>query len=339
MLLTACSTADDDVADRGAGRQAVVTLMVTPNGLGDNGYNDDAYRGIYAFAKATGAKLSLLTPASDNEARQLYSQWLTANALQDSAVMVLASSAYEEIARQTPVTLQGQGSRVLLFESNATIEGVTTVRISRRGASYLCGAMSADFPALVYAATKGVNTVDEAAEAFREGYDKYANDHKHIHTLYLAEGEKAFAMADSAYHYLYNYYYNRDISDIIFPLLGGSGIGAIRMLNDLNLPVGMIIGMDVDQSLLCTRIPFSMIVRIGEVLRQLLSRWNNGQPWPSTVSLGMADNVIDVVVTKDYEWSNFYEMNGQVYTTSYFEDLYKKYKDEASALDTAHASK
>ena len=48
LLLTACSKDHTDILE-GATRQASVTYLVTPNGLGDNGYNDASAQGIFSF--------------------------------------------------------------------------------------------------------------------------------------------------------------------------------------------------------------------------------------------------------------------------------------------------
>ena len=52
LLFVACRKDDDNVQLEDV-RQATVTYLVTPNGLGDNGQNDDAAEGIFAFAKET----------------------------------------------------------------------------------------------------------------------------------------------------------------------------------------------------------------------------------------------------------------------------------------------
>ena len=138
LLLTACSKDIDETVTVDAPKGvATVTFLVTPNGLGDNGYNDAAAEGIFAFAGETGTRLRLLLPKDEAEAETMYRQWLTDNAAQDSAVMILGSAAYEAMTRQVSATdsdklksLQERGGRVLLFESEAAIDGVSTVLVS-----------------------------------------------------------------------------------------------------------------------------------------------------------------------------------------------------------------
>ena len=108
VALSSCSGSDDATNfDVSTTRLATVTLMATPNGLGDNGYNDAAAKGIFAFAGETGTRLRLLLPKDEAEAETMYRQWLTENAEKDSAVLILGSSAYEQMAqRLSPLTSQ-----------------------------------------------------------------------------------------------------------------------------------------------------------------------------------------------------------------------------------------
>ena len=51
VIFVACS--NDEELERETVRQATVTYLTTPNGLGDNGYNDAAAGGICVVAKKT----------------------------------------------------------------------------------------------------------------------------------------------------------------------------------------------------------------------------------------------------------------------------------------------
>ena len=146
LLFVACS--NDEEVERETVRQATVTYLTSPNGLGDNGYNDEAAEGVFAFVDATGTRMRLLLPENEAEAETMYRQWLTDNAEKDSAVIILGNSAYECIAQSNHATLTGKGCRVLLFESEAAIEGVSTVIVSHYGVSFLAGAMSQGFDVL-----------------------------------------------------------------------------------------------------------------------------------------------------------------------------------------------
>ena len=343
LALSACSSDDDGTTgrDEGLARLATVTLMATPNGLGDNGYNDAAAEGVFAFASETGTRLRLLLPKDEAETERMYRQWLAENAVQDSAVLILGSSVYETIARSNRATLSGKGSRVLLFESDAEIDGVSSVIISRYGVSWLAGAMSQGFDALVLTATPGITLLEESVAGFQEaraayavlppsgGAERGADRPCQTTVHYLAEGASGFAMPDSAYRYItrradkvLNY------DEMIFPLLGGSEAGVLRYLNDNEFTTALMVGMDVDQTGLSSRIPFSVVIRIGDVLKQYLADWLAGREWPARQRLGMRDGAADIVITPRFAqhltiWDDRY---GDPDT---FQRQYEKYKEEA----------
>ena len=332
LLFTACSS-DDNTTQEPIQRQALVTYLVTPNGLGDNGYNDAAAEGIFAFANATGTRLRLLQPKDEAEAETMYRQWLKDNATQDSAVIILGSSAYENLARSNHATLTGQGSRVLLFESDAVIDGVSTVLVSHYGVSYLAGAMSQNFDALILAATEGVPTLEESIAGFMDAREIYAGEFEgwscQTTLHYLANGEAGFAMPDSAYRYVAQRANEAGLYDeLIFPLLGGSEAGVLRYLNDDDFTMSLMVGMDVDQTGLSSRIPFSVVIRIGDVLRQYLNNWIAGREWPNHQRLGMKDGAADIVVTPNF-FQHLAIWDERYSHPDTFQRLYEMYKGEA----------
>lgn len=341
LALSACSSDDDDPTERdeGLARLATVTLMATPNGLGDNGYNDAAAEGVFAFANETGTRLRLLLPKDEAEAEQMYRQWLAENAAQDSAVLILGSSGYEDMARrigqlddlQFDNYSRSSGCRVLLFESDAEIDGVATVMVSHYGVSWLAGAMSQGFDALILAAAKGVPALEESIAGFQEARKAYAGEFEErpcrTELHYLTDGETGFAMPDSAYRYIARR--AASVSDeMIFPLLGGSEAGVLRYLNDNEFSMALIVGMDVDQTGQSSRIPFSVVIRIGDVLKQYLADWLAGREWPARQRLGMKDGAADIVVTPRFtQHLNIWDARYGDPDT--FLRLYNQYKEEA----------
>ncbi len=332
VALSSCSGIGDNATSL-----ATVTLMVTPNGLGDNGYYDAAAEGIFAFAEETGTRLRLLLPGDGTEAEQLYRQWLTENAAKDSVVLILGSSSYESMARKYRAELSGNGSRVLLFESNAAIDGISSVMVSHYGVSYLAGDMSQGFDALILAASEGIPSLKESIDGYRDARKAYAGEFEgrpcRTTLHYFANGEEGFAMPDSAYRYIArraksSFLYN----EMIFPLLGGSQAGILRYLNDDEFSAALMAGMDVDQTGQSSRIPFSVVIRIGDVLNQYLTDWSAGREWPACQRLGMKDGAADIVITPRFKdhlvvWDNRYA------DPDTFQNLYDRYKEEAIAKE------
>ena len=341
LAIVACSRDNDEMATVDAPKGvATVTFLVTPNGLGDNGYNDAAAEGIFAFANATDTRMRLLLPEDEAEAETMYRQWLTDNATQDSAVIILGNSAYESIAQSNHATLSGMGSRVLLFESEAAIDGVSTVLASRYGVSWLAGAMSQGFDALILAACKGVPALQESIAGFQEAREAYAGEFEdrpcRTELHYLVDGEAGFAMPDSAYRYMARRAASvSSYDEMIFPLLGGSEAGVLRYLNDNEFTTALMVGMDVDQTGQSSRIPFSVVIRIGDVLKQYLNDWLAGRAWPARQRLGMKDGATDIVVTPRFKqhltiWDNRYN------DPDTFPRLYNQYKEEAIRKEEEH---
>ncbi len=336
LTLTAACSQDEHDSPSTPRRQATVTLLVTPNGLGDNGYDDDAANGIFAFMEESGVPVRLLQPRDMQEAETLYRQWRTLHATADSAVLVAGSSAYADLLRRLPPALAGRGSRVLLFESDEPIDGVTTVMINRYGAAYLAGAMAKDFDAFILAAAPGFPTLEDAISGFRAGHSAHSDASRTIALQYLAEGEEGFAMPDSAFHTLYRRAQQYlDYDEIIFPLLGGSGAGVTAFLNSDALTAALSIGIDVDQAGQSSRIPYSLVIHIGNLLKTYLADWQAGKPWPATRRLGLADGATDIVLTPNFVenlniWDDRYE------DIDAFQRLYHAFHEEAEKQEAAH---
>lgn len=342
LVLSACSSDETLEPDNGtARRQAKVTLLATYNGMGDNGYIDSSVEGVFAFAFQTQTPMQLLLPESKQEAEQMYKQWLSENADRDSSVIILGTEDYQDFAGQMPQEITGKGTRVLLYESTTSEhpDGVSSIFINRYGAAYLCGAMSGILNSFIIAATPGYNTLQDAINGFMDGYEAHHEEGKTAELVYLANGEEGFAMPDSAYHLLSRrmddfYFYN----EMVFPLLGGSGIGVIRCMNDNETNLGLIIGMDVDQSAMSPRVPFSLVVKTGEVIHRYLDDWLAGKEWPKHHKVSMSEGGADVILHPE-----FYER--QVLTLGYYSDpntfanRYYEYRDEAIRKEEEHENK
>lgn len=328
MVMQNCSDNESENGTVKVGK-AEVTLLVTPNGLGDNGYDDDAANGLFAFMKERGVPIRLLMPKDIAEAEKLYRQWITKNASRDSSVLVVGSTAYEDILRRNSAELTGQGSRVLLFESQEKIDGVSTVMINRYGASYLAGAMSKEFDVFILAAAPGFRPLEDAIKGFCNGHENASDGVRKVELQYLADGENGFAMPDSAYHVIYNRASDTwDYDEMIFPLLGGSERGVIKYLNSDEFATALMVGMDVDHTGQSSRIPFSMIIHIGDVLKDYLNAWFLGEEWPETQILGLSEGAVEISLTPNFAenliiWDKRYESD------EIFKKLYTQYYNEA----------
>lgn len=334
--LTACSSDDEEPSADALHPTAEVTLLVTPNGIGDNGYNDCIVDGLFHFYEHSGVPVNLLQPNDSAEAVSMYSNWLSNHTMADSAVLVLGSSSYEQMVKSIPPRLTGTGSRVLLMESLLSQEGVSSLFIDRYGVSYWAGAILHTCPVMVYAAASGVPVLEPAIQGFLDGHDcqlpHVGRDTVAI-TYYLSDSEGAFASSEVAYKFIYNYIYNFDdgfMCDVsIFPLLGGSGSGVIRGVSDSWMTMGVIVGMDVDQAALSQHIPFSVVTRIDRVVSDYLTDWREGRDWPRTQVLGLKDGVTDIVLSTTYRHPMADYMDNGTANALQIKERHDLYREEA----------
>ena len=334
--LTACSSDDGEPSAAVLRPAAEVTLLITPNGIGDNGYNDCIVDGLFRFYEQTGVPVKLLQPNDSAEAVSMYKSWLSDHQVADSAVLVVGSSAYEQMVTSQLPRLTGTGSRVLLMESLLSQEGVSSVFINRYGVSYWAGAMLHDCPVMVYAAAPGIPVLEPAIEGFLDGHDcqlPHEGRDSVAMVYYLTDTESGFASAETAYKFMFNYIYEFDgdlLFDVsVFPLLGGSGSGVIRAINDIRLTTSILVGMDVDQSALSQHIPFSVVTRIDRVLSDYLTDWREGRDWPRTQVLGLKDGATDIVLSTTYVHPFAAYINNGTADAQQIKERYDLYREEA----------
>lgn len=335
LIMTACSSDGDEPAAAASRTKASVSLIVTPNGVGDNGYNDCMVKGLFRFFEKTGVPVSLLQPDDSTEAVALYRNWLSEHATADSAVLVVGSSSFEQMVENIPPRLSGSGSRVLLLESTRSLEGASTLMIDRYGVSYWAGAMLHDCPVAIYAAAPGIPVLELAIQGFLDGHDSQPHTGRDslAHIFYLSDAESGFANAETAYSLMTRHIEEYDEGFIfdysVYPLLGGSGLGMVRAVNDVRATTGVLVGMDVDQQGLSSYIPFSVVTRVDNVLEGYLSDWRNGIVWPATQLVGLKDGVTDIVLSTTYTHPITSFVSEEIKDALKFKERYDLYKEEA----------
>ncbi len=333
LILASCSHDGPDRLSWEQSRQATVTVLASPAGLGDNGFNDAMIEGVFAFAQESGVKLRLLLPNDTTQAISMYDQWLLDNKSQDSTVLILGNTWYINAVQRNTPALSGKGSRILLLESNDTLQGVSTISINRYGVSWLAGAMTSNFDALILAAAPQYTVIDESIKGFHDGRNAHPGSHCGksctTRTIILTPDESGFCMPDSAYRFLVRRAMGYDTYDeFIFPLLRGAQTGVTRYLNDNALTSALMVGMEVNMSGMSSRIPFSVVIHIGSVVNECLMEWQAGIEWPQTRRLGLEEGMADVEIAPHFRkhicvWDDRYDQ------ADTFSRLYEQYLDEA----------
>jgi basic membrane lipoprotein Med (substrate-binding protein (PBP1-ABC) superfamily) len=240
------------------------------------------------------------------------------------------------LAQKLDIRFSGDGNKVLLFEADSAglPQDVYSFSIDRYGASYLSGAILGVGTAAVLAAAPGFETLETSIEGFRAGYEAHKKENDSVAVYYVSEkegDESAFNDVESAYMATYTLIFSNFFGETydlaIFPLLGGAIKGARRAVIDA--PMGsFVIGMDVDQSEVLPKVPFSLTVDIKGIVVRYLQDWRSGHDWPRYRSFGLDDGGAAIVFNKEFD---------AIVET--YEARDKKYYDTAVREEARHAKK
>lgn len=318
-VIVACSE-DGGIQDGMQPQPRSVTVVFSPDGLGDNGYNDLILRGVLRFAEAhADVATRLCMPETLDEARLIAVGWCR-DGEEGCSLLVLAASDYVEFARDELGVLPLDSSRrqILLFESGRLDSvPVSTFMVSTYGAAWMagvCAAQVAQNP-LVVLANERDPVLKRSYDGFADGFRFALGDESQVADyVCLSAGNDGFAMENEAYRQMGEW---AKQYDFVFPVAGGSNMGIYRYLREY--PYGRIYtaGMDVDQSILCNNIIGSVEKSMDRIVEQYLEDWAAGASLPKHCRFGWNDDGSDWQISTNFqeffgEWpDNFRAMAGQ----------------------------
>lgn len=304
-------------------KSRAVTLVSSCGGIGDNGYNDlilSAIMGYYTRHESE-VSLSMRHPTGMEEARDILNEWLKQTSTEDvdspRSLLLLASSSYKELLEDGELNLKAH-QRIFIFECghNGLPIGVSSFRITRYGASFLAGLMASDCPeADIISAVNDDIPIKEAEDGFRDGF-RAGNKEGNIRTHYLSDNVDGYTLPQEAYNVA------RNLEEtFIFPVAGGSNSGIYRYSRENPLTLQLICGMDTDCSDYSTRIPFSMVIHIDNILRDLLEHWHTSGSIPDHSDYYMTDGA-EIIVNP------FFFERAMIYRDYYLDPDYWKLRKE-----------
>ncbi len=282
-----------------------IFVLFAPNALGDNGYNDQIYRGVVRYMnedKFADAIIDYYNPTSLEEGEQIIKRWKSKDPDGKKQLLVLPGSEYKNVLdeqlQEKPLDTLFQ--QILLFENHPVdLPGVATFHISMYGASYIAGAIAGKmrFLPLIVLANSSDSNLIAASDGFKDGYaDCSDEDNKQTDLVYLSDASSGYAMADSVYIKMHEWV---QTYDFIFPVMGGSNMGVFRYIRQY--PKGVYtVGMDVDQSYLCNQIIGSVIKDIDVVIKEYLDRWSSDEIVPKHAIYGLQSGYIRFQVSENY---------------------------------------
>lgn len=320
ILLFGCGKEDEPVHEDNH-VCADITVITPLSGLGDNGYNDEAWAGVMDVASVSGLEVSLLRPKTLEQADEYVRQW-SEDENSKRRLLVLPDEEYSAILSAVRLS---DAKSVLLFENNGkdVPSGVATFRISRYGTGYISGCLAQGSEIVhIIEGKKGDKSSEDAASGFEDGYKKsHPNGNIVIHSL--SDTYTGWSMPDSLYRIASQY-----PNDFIFPLAKGSNAGVYKFSRESPFVLMLIAGMDVDCSLYSKRVPFSVVIDVRSIVKDYVSRWNVGENISGHTDYGMKEGKASVRIS-----SLFYEINdiweGYYDDPLYWQNIYDANYDDA----------
>ena len=306
ILFTGCRKKEFDFKHS----NARVEVVLSPGGVGDQGYNDKILRGFQQAAAKYGFTLALHIPEAKEQGIQIYADWLDTplDADCERSLFVFSGSEYEYLLED--LTLPDDIRKdVLMFETEREVEGIYTFFVGCYAASYLSGATSVfdnegeEQKALVIAANPHDRQVRRAVDGYRDGYLAAGGDGCDVHYL-SKEPDGGYRMQDEAYRFCLendgNYMY-------YFSAAGASNKGLYRFSRE---HPNMAVGMDSDMGFFSSLITMSVVKHMDKVIFDVLGDLLNNKEIP---------------YHQKFTWSSGYEE--LVYSTEFTEDWFLDISD------------
>ena len=224
-----------------------VKMLYTYTGKGDRSYNDLAYEGLFRAMQAVTFEKLEMVPADHDQAGEILSSWLAAEASAPDLIIVISSS-YADIMTRRDWDLNGH--RMLYLDYSAPPrDGLSSVTYRTFAPSFIGGVSAARVSVTGTCSALGGMpdpVVDEFIEGFRQGVEHLSGDF--LGPFYLADDESGFSQSGPARELALELREESGV-DVIFPVAGGSGLGVIEAAKETDQTL-FALGVDVDQSYL-----------------------------------------------------------------------------------------
>jgi basic membrane protein A len=291
-------TTEPDTTTSPPGEGFQVGMVYTSAGLGDEGFNDSAQKGLQRAVDDFGIELSEAEPDSSEQ----YSTFLTEFANQGYD-LVLALS-FEMISATNSVAEQFPDTNFALVDATVDLDNVASYVYREHEGSYLVGTVAGMLSQREYSAGGGATESAQhvgfvggkrnpVIEKFHAGYEGGINQFDAEFDLDVAyagswsdvQGGKS--IADSMYN---------DGADIVYPAAGGTGLGVFQSAQEQGR---FTFGVDQQQSITvpdyANVILGSMVKRVGNTYYTAIEQaLNDNFPAGEVFSLGLEEEGVDL---------------------------------------------
>ena len=283
-------------------RTPLVTVIYSPDGLGDQSYNDLIYKGVEDAVASNGLRAIQLSPISFDDGvkcvKAAIDQMSTAG---DSIrrLLIVTSAAYDDVLRQNSPRIDNNPySDILYFETQTPLTSKgSTLFIQYYGAMYEAGAVAPIVApeVLLVAANPENPAVEEAVKGFQDGFDADYFDTKYEKKLvlrYIAEGiGDGYKIDDTT---ALEILFTPDwvgLDQLLVPVCGGAG-GSFNRLCDI---FGLYQYVGIDRQQVSSKCHFSVVKHVERAVFNCIDDWLYGQ-MQKHYSLGLSDGYTELTV-------------------------------------------
>lgn len=259
---------------------AKVEVVFSPQGVGDQGYNDKVLYGLQKASVKYGFTLAVHIPKDVSQGVSAYENWLD-RGLEEEYERSLFIFFGEEYLPVVKAVALPEDSRmdVMMFETSEPVDGVYTFRVSSYAAAYLAGALSVmdygddEQHACIIAANPYDENVRTAVDGYSGGFMEAGGDGFDV--FYLSEEPyEGYNMQEAVYQKCNEVMGNYTI---FFSAAGASNKGLYRYSRE---NVDFAVGMDDDMSLFSSFLPFSVVKHMDRVVIDVLDGLLSGKDVP-----------------------------------------------------------
>lgn len=278
ITVSACSKNQD----LSTPEKVYISVVFTPEGFCNMGYNDMTLKAIETYSNKYGYDFSFTVPETLEDGMAYYNTWCNQKVDDNKrCLFIFASSIYEELLANAPDPSADSRKDVLIFEVEKELPNAYTFSMSYYGASYMIGSFLLDLYPVdfhIIAANKylgGLNYVIDALTAATE-----EKSHGSINLICLSDtSDGGLNNDDMAYFACKNAYSNsnQENFNIFIPYAGSSNLGVYRFSESNHQAV---VGIDCIEPDLFMYTILCMNKRMDLALDDFLKLWINGQRPP-----------------------------------------------------------
>jgi basic membrane protein A len=290
----ACSSGGSEGAPSEGGKGKFSIAMAIPGALGDQGFYDDAQRGIETL-EADGRKTTTLQAEANNPAQWKANVQSISTGTWDLAV--IAGAQLHDILNETAPKVPNQN--YLIYDDVVEQPNVASIVFKQNEGSFLAGVLAAlattdtsNFPLSSGSKTVGVvggldiPVINDFVVGFQAGAQAVDPE---IEVLVSYVG----SFGDSAKGYDQAKAMYSSGADVVFQVAGGSGIGVLQAAKDANKYA---IGVDQNQNALQPgHVLASMLKNVGHALVLAIEDAEEGKlEYGTTIAYGLSNDGVEI---------------------------------------------